>query len=56
MENLKPERAEIKLMGTMEEGQHILANIIARAYLRTRKEHQEESQPNCKKKDKGVQK
>ena len=54
MENLKPESAEIQPMDAMEEGQHILANIIARAYLRTRKERQAEFRPDCKTKDKEV--
>jgi hypothetical protein len=52
VENLKPEPAEIKPVDTMEEGQRILANIIARAYLRTRKERQAEFPPDCKTKQK----
>jgi hypothetical protein len=54
IENLKPESAEIQPMDAMEEGQRILANIIARAYLRTRKERQAEFRPDCKTKDKEV--
>jgi hypothetical protein len=54
VENLKPESAEMGPANALEEGQHILANIIARAYLRTRKEGQAEFQPDCKTKDKEV--
>ena len=54
VENLKPESAEIEPVDALAEGQHILANIIARAYLRTRKEGQAEFQPDCKMKDKEV--
>lgn len=54
MENLKPESAEIQPVDAMVEGQRILANIIARAYLRTRKERQAEFRPDCKTKDKEV--
>ena len=52
MENLKPESSEIEPVDAREEGQRILANIIARAYLRTRKERQAEFQPDCKTKKK----
>jgi hypothetical protein len=33
VENLKPESAEIKSADAMEEGQRILANIIARKHM-----------------------
>jgi hypothetical protein len=52
LKSLKPEPAEIKSVDAMEEGQRILANIIARAYLRNRKERQAESQPDCNTKKK----
>ena len=43
MENLKPEPAEIKPADAMEEGQRILANIIARElFTQTRKVGQSE--------------
>jgi hypothetical protein len=54
VENLKPESAEIIPMDSLEDGQRILANIIARAYLRTRKERQVEFRPDCKTKYKEV--
>ena len=52
MENLKPEPAEIKSVDAMEEGQRILANIIAREHLRARKVGQPEFPPDCKTKKK----
>ena len=54
MENFKPKLKQIKPVDTTEEGQRILANVIASAYLHTKKERQAESQPDCKTKDKEV--
>ena len=55
MENLKPEPAEIKSVDAMEEGQRILANIIAREHLRARKVGQPEFPPDCKTKKRGAE-
>ena len=56
MKSLKPELAEIKPVDAMEEGQRILANVIANAYLHTKRESQAKSKTVCKTKDKEVQK
>ena len=56
MENFKPKLKQIKPVDTTEEGQRILANVIANAYLHTKRERQAESQTVCKTKDKEVQK
>jgi len=56
VKNPKPGPQKIKV-DPVEQGQRILANIIARAYLHTfRAEGDAEFQPDCKPNDKLVQK
>ncbi len=47
MENLKPELNQIKPADPTEQGQRILANIIASAYLRTMKNSHAAPQVDC---------
>jgi hypothetical protein len=47
VENLKPELNQIKPADQMEQGQRILANMIASAYLRTKKTRHAASQVDC---------
>ena len=47
VKNLKPEREEIKPADPLQEGQRILANMIASAYLRIKKDGHTESQIDC---------
>ena len=57
MKNLKPEPLKIKSANPTEQGQRILANIIARSYLHTfRGKGYAGSQLDCKTNDKLVQK
>jgi hypothetical protein len=44
LKNLKPESLKIKPTDPIEEGQHILASIIASAYLRSKKDSHTEIQ------------
>jgi hypothetical protein len=56
LNNLKPEVPKIKPAAQIEQGQRILANIIASAYLRkANRESHTESHPDCKVKGKEVQ-
>jgi len=56
VKELKPEPSNNKSADPLEQGQLILANLIASAYLRSKKERQAKFQPDCKTKDKAVQK
>ena len=47
MKNIKPDPLKINPADPTEQGQRILANIIASAYLRTKKDSHAASQVDC---------